>query len=168
MKLKAEIGSESCDVEIKLQDRRLIADVDGRAYDIEISEPEPNIYLFKREGRIYQAFVSPEASPTGEISVSVGNSQFNIRLIDPKRLHGAASDSAGTDGPAEIRTAMPGKIVRVLVETGEEVAKGQGVIVVEAMKMQNELKSPRNGIVKEILFGVDTTVSSGDVLVTID
>ena len=168
MKLKAEIGSGSQDVEIDVQDGRLAANVDGRTYDLEISEPEPNIYLFKKEGRIYEAFVSPELGPTGEVKVSIRNAQFDIRLIDPKRLRGAASDAAGADGPAEIRTAMPGKIVRVLVEVGEEVAKGQGIIVVEAMKMQNELKSPRQGIVNEILFGVEATVSSGDVLVTIE
>lgn len=167
MKLTAEIGSESFDLDITRQNGRLTANVNGRPYDLEISEPEPNIFLIKHEGRVYEAFVSPDGPPT-DVSVSIRNERFNIRLADRKRLRGAVSDTAGTEGPAEIKTAMPGKIVRILVEIGEEVSKGQGMIVVEAMKMQNELKSPRRGIVKEIMFGVEATVSSGDVLATIE
>jgi biotin carboxyl carrier protein len=63
---------------------------------------------------------------------------------------------------------MPGKVARVLVETGSSVEKGDGVVVVEAMKMQNELKSPKAGIVKEIQAEEGATVSAGDILATIE
>ena len=63
---------------------------------------------------------------------------------------------------------MPGKVVRVLVERGAEVEAGDGVIVVEAMKMQNELKAPKSGIVKEIRVTEGAAVSSGDILMTIE
>jgi biotin carboxyl carrier protein len=69
---------------------------------------------------------------------------------------------------AEIKTAMPGKVVRVLVEVGAQVAKGDGIIVVEAMKMQNELRSPKDGTVKDIRGSEGATVNPGEVLAIIE
>ena len=86
------------------------------------------------------------------------------RIIDPKRLRSAGDNHDHMDGRAEIKTAMPGKVVRILVESGAEVAKGDGIIVVEAMKMQNELKSPKDGIVREIRAADGDTVNAGEVL----
>jgi biotin carboxyl carrier protein len=63
---------------------------------------------------------------------------------------------------------MPGRVVRLLVEVGDEVAEGQGMVVIEAMKMQNELKSPKAGRVVRIGVGVGDTVGSGDVLVVVE
>ncbi len=63
---------------------------------------------------------------------------------------------------------MPGKVVRVLVEAGAEVSKGDGILVVEAMKMQNELKSPKDGTVREIRAADGQTVATGEVLATIE
>jgi biotin carboxyl carrier protein len=63
---------------------------------------------------------------------------------------------------------MPGKVVRVLVEAGQAVEAGQGLIVVEAMKMQNELKSPKSGTVAELRAANGSTVNAGDVLVVVE
>ena len=63
---------------------------------------------------------------------------------------------------------MPGKVVRILVEQGAEVKQGEGVIVVEAMKMQNEMKAPKDGIIKEIRVAEGATVNAGDILVVIE
>jgi len=63
---------------------------------------------------------------------------------------------------------MPGKVVRILLEAGSEVKKGDGVLVVEAMKMQNEMKSPKDGIVRELRSTEGSTVNAGDVLVVIE
>jgi biotin carboxyl carrier protein len=63
---------------------------------------------------------------------------------------------------------MPGRVVRLLVEVGEEVEEGQGVVVIEAMKMQNELKSPKAGLVIRVGAAVGDTVGSGDVLVVVE
>ncbi len=83
-------------------------------------------------------------------------------------MKSAAGAGANADGAAEIKTAMPGKLVRILVEVGAEVKQGDGVLVVEAMKMQNEMKSPKDGIVKEIRFEEGATVNAGDVLAIIE
>ena len=90
-----------------------------------------------------------------------------MKIIDPKRLRAAGNETEHGDGLAEIKTAMPGKVVRILVGIGSEVGKGDSVMVVEAMKMQNELKSPKAGTVKTIRAEEGATVAAGDVLATI-
>jgi biotin carboxyl carrier protein len=91
-----------------------------------------------------------------------------VTLVDPKRLRGAGAAGGSTDGLAEIKTLMPGKVVRLIAQPGDEVAKGDPVLVVEAMKMQNDLKSPKAGVVKEIRVVEGATVGSGDVLAVIE
>ncbi len=113
-------------------------------------------------------FVSPQKIAGELMQVRVGTNEFEISIIDPKRLRGKGSDAEHGDGSAEIKTAMPGKIVRVLAEQGAEIKQGESVIVVEAMKMQNEMKSPKDGIVKEIRFSVGSTVNAGDILAIIE
>ena len=161
MKLHAEVGDNKHDIEIERDGGKLFANVDGRAYQFDVSEPEPGVFLFKHDGRVYEAKVSGA-------HVRIGGSEYDVRLIDPKRLRGGGIDAEHSDGIAEIKTAMPGKVVRILVEAGAEVAKGDGVVVVEAMKMQNELKSPKAGVVKEIRVNEGGTVSAGDILATIE
>ena len=168
MKLQAQLNDKTHDVEITKENGTLFASVDGRQYELESSEPEPGVYLFKHEGRVYEAKVIAPGIAGGSTHVRIGSNEFDIRLIDPKRLRGAGAGYDQEDGIAEIKTAMPGKVVRVLVERGAEVQAGDGVIVVEAMKMQNELKAPKSGIVKEIRVTEGAAVSSGDILMTIE
>lgn len=168
MKLKAEIGEEKHEVEVKRDGKTVFAVVDDRKYELEVSEPEPGVFLFKNEGRVTEIFVSPQADPAAPVQVQTKGRSFDIKLIDPKRLRGSGAGSEHGEGAAEIRTAMPGKVVRLLLDVGSEVNKGDGVVVVEAMKMQNELKAPRGGTVKEIKVPEGATVAAGDVLVVIE
>lgn len=166
MKLQAEIGGEKHEVEIVRDGRSVTATVDGRRYDLDVSEPEKEVLLIKNASKVSQVFVSPKAG--SEFGVTIHGQAINVEIIDPKRLRGAGNDSEHAEGTAEIKTAMPGKVVRILVEAGAEVAKGDGIIVVEAMKMQNELKSPKDGIVKDIRAAEGDTVNAGDILVVIE
>ncbi|MBK8305210.1 MAG: biotin/lipoyl-binding protein [Chloracidobacterium sp.] len=110
-----------------------------------------------------EAFVSPDGK-----QVVVGGNEFEVEIADPKRLRSVGSESEYVDGVAEIKTAMPGKVVRILVKVGAAVEKGDGVIVVEAMKMQNEMKSPKTGTVTKINATEGDTVNAGDVLAVIE
>ena len=168
MKLQVDIGDNHHQVEIEHEDGKLHASVDGRKYDLEVSEPEPGIFLFKHDGKIYEASVARPSSTGQPTYVRIGSNEFDVRIIDPKRLRSAGSGGDHTDGVAEIRTAMPGKVVRILVNAGDQVEKGAGVVVVEAMKMQNELKAPKAGIVKEIRTQEGSTVAASEVLATIE
>jgi len=166
MKLQAELNNEKHNVEIRRDGDKVFAVVDGRSYELEASEPEPNVFLLKHDGKIYEVYVSPETQGTSH--VRIGDNEFDITVHDPKRLRGSGSGHEHGEGLAEIKTAMPGKVVRILVEPGAEIKKGDGVIVVEAMKMQNEMKSPKDGVVKEIRSSEGSTVNAGDVLAIIE
>jgi biotin carboxyl carrier protein len=168
MKLQAEIGDTKHQIEIHRDGDQMRAIIDGEAWDAEISEPEPNVFLIKRNGKIFEAIVTANASAGSAKTVNVNSHEIDVKLIDPKRLRGSGADADHAGGLAEVRSAMPGKIVRILQNAGAVVEKGDGVIVVEAMKMQNELKSPKAGSVKEIRVGEGETVSAGDVLVVIE
>lgn len=162
MKLNAQIADSSHEIEVKRDGGTVTATIDGRSYELEAAELEKGVYLLKHDNRVYEAYVSPDGM------VSIGGHQVEINISDPKRLRGGRGDAEHGDGQAEIKTAMPGKIVRILVAEGDEVEKGYGVIVVEAMKMQNEMKSPKAGTVKQINVAEGATVNAGDVLVTIE
>ena len=166
MKLKAEIGGRSLEVEIVRNGDSLSAVVDGRKYDLEVGEPLPGVYLFKNDGKVTEASVT---GTTKEIrKVGIGSNDFEIRIADPKQLRGSVYGGDSGEGSSQIKTAMPGKVVRILVNVGDEVSNGDGVIVVEAMKMQNELKSHRDGTIKEIRASEGENVNAGDVLVVIE
>jgi biotin carboxyl carrier protein len=164
MKLIAELNNEKHDVEFKRDGEKISASVDGREYALEASEVEPNVYLLKHENRIFQIYVLPGASSV----TTLGNHSFEIKISDPKRLRGAGAAAGAADGTIEIKTAMPGKVVRVVAEQGAEIKQGESVLVVEAMKMQNEMKSPKDGVVKEIRVAEGATVNAGDVLAVIE
>lgn len=99
--------------------------------------------------------------------VSVNGVVFHVEVFDPRSLRGRRGP-AETSGPQAVTAPMPGRVIRVLVEAGQEVAAGEGLIVVEAMKMQNEMKSPRAGRVGAVKTVDGATVSAGDVLVVIE
>lgn len=168
MKIQAEIGDDKLELEITREDKKVFARVDDHKYELEASEPEPNVFLLKNGGKIYQVYVSPQPNSDGRTDVTVGTNEFAVKLIDPKRLRGSGTDHEHGHGAAEIKTSMPGKVVRILASAGDAVEKGEGVIVVEAMKMQNEMKSPKGGVVKEIRVAENATVGAGDVLVVIE
>jgi biotin carboxyl carrier protein len=162
MKFIAEVNNEKHDIEIKRVGDAVFAEIEGRKYELEATQPESNVWLFKLDGKIFECHVGQNHG------VTIGNNEFDVKLIDPKRLRGSGNGDALADGIAEIRTAMPGKIVKVLVEIGDEVVAGDGVIIVEAMKMQNEMKAPKDGIIAEIRFSSGETVNAGDVLLVVE
>lgn len=107
--------------------------------------------------------------PRGELSLSSGPwVGVAARVIDP--LHRAAEKAASARpaGPIELKSPMPGKVVRSLVSIGTSVAAGQPVIVVEAMKMENELKAPRAGVIRELRASEGQAIDAGQTLVVFD
>ncbi len=168
MKLTAQINDNEQQVNIERKDSKVFAEIAERIYELELSVPESNIYLLKHAGKIYEVFVSPNKNKHEPIHVKVGTQEFEINLIDPKKLRGTFDAVGNAEGIAEIKTAMPGKVVRILLKENDEVKDGDGVIIIEAMKMQNEMKSPKDGTIKEIRFSEGDTVNAGDILVIIE
>ena len=170
MKLNAEIDGERVALEVKREGGRVSGEVGGRRYDLEAREVSAGVYLLIHEGRVYECRVGgePGASGRGALRVSVGAREYGITLTDPKHLRGAGGGAGEQGGLAQVKAPMPGKVVRVLVEAGQAVEAGEGMVVVEAMKMQNELKSPKSGTVAELRAEPGATVNAGDVLVVIE
>ena len=103
-----------------------------------------------------------EPGKDGKLTVLAGENLFPLELLDERRLRlRDATGKFSLEGPQRIDAPMPGKVVRVLVKAGDEVAEGQGLIVVEAMKMENELKSPKAGKVTELHAIEGQAVESG-------
>ncbi|MEO8051429.1 MAG: biotin/lipoyl-containing protein [Acidobacteriota bacterium] len=103
----------------------------------------------------------------GAGEVSVNGRVFRVDVFDPREQRGRRA-AAENSGPQAMTAPMPGRVIRVLVVAGQEVAAGEGLIVVEAMKMQNEMKSPRAGRVQAIKTAAGAAVSAGDVLLVIE
>ena len=99
--------------------------------------------------------------------VWVNGRQFSMEVFDPRDLQSGPGAKAN-HGRQEITASMPGKVIRVLVAQGDTVTEGQGLVVVEAMKMQNEMKSPRAGRVAEVRAQPDATVVAGEILIVVE
>ncbi|MBC8031040.1 MAG: acetyl-CoA carboxylase biotin carboxyl carrier protein subunit [Pyrinomonadaceae bacterium] len=173
MKLKAQLAGLEHDVSIELNAGTVgaSAEVDGRPYEVVVRELAKGQYLLLVDGRVYKARVDSRPGSRGAnglFDVAVGGHTHEITIVDPKRLRTGETTTAHSRGAAQIISPMPGKIVRVLVEPGAQVEAGEGVVVVEAMKMQNEMKAPKAGTVVSINAEVGATVSAGDVLAVIE
>ena len=165
VKLKAIIGDREMDLNVRIDGGTVRAEIDGRVYDLELHEPEPECYVFFRENEVHECRVSQ--SQDG-FDVSLRGRNHAVAIVDPKRLRSGQDSDRHHHGLAEITAQMPGKVVRVQIEAGATVEKGTGVIVVEAMKMQNEMKSPRAGVIVSINVKPGDTVNAGDVLAVIE
>ena len=137
---------------------------DAAARHADVESAEPGVYTILLDGRSYDAFV--EDTPSGMV-VSIEGHRFEIEARDPRRWS-RKSAGGGAGAVQSILSPMPGKVIRVLVAAGDEVTPGQGVIVIEAMKMQNELKSNRAGRVLTISAKEGATVSAGELLARIE
>ena len=167
MKLKVSNGEREEDLLLKLEEGRVLAEIGNRVYSLDVRETEPDGYLFFLNTNVHECRVSERAGAKDTFDVSVHGRSYEVTIVDPKRLRSAQNSDRHHHGVAEILAPMPGKIVRVHTEAGASVEKGAGVVVVEAMKMQNEMKSPRDGVVVSIKVKPGDTVNAGDVLAVI-
>ena len=167
MKLHASIADEFVEVELRREAERVIGVVDGRKYELDLRQTGLS-YILDSDGVIFDCRVDGQPRSGETVEVSVGTDRFAVTFTDPKRLSGSAEATGIGDGAARIVAPMPGKVVRVLVEVGAQVEAGAGVIVVEAMKMQNEMKSPKAGTISAVNVEVGATVNGGDVLAVIE
>ena len=130
--------------------------VEGEASVIEV---EPGVYSVLWNGRSYEARVRDGV-------VELRGRRYAVQVIDPREMKPGAAAHAG--GREELVATMPGKVVRLLVEEGAEVTAGQGIVVVEAMKMQNEMPAPRAGRVVLLQARAGETVAAGELLAAIE
>jgi acetyl/propionyl-CoA carboxylase alpha subunit len=135
--------------------------VDGCSVTVDARFLRPGVLSLLVEGRQYRCVLDGDG-------VVIDGRRFGFEMEDPRSLQGRRGGGAGTDGPRSVKSPMPGRVVRILVESGEDVEEGQAVVVIEAMKMQNELKSPKAGRVARVVVAVGDAVGSGAVLVVVE
>jgi biotin carboxyl carrier protein len=150
---------------------KLALTVNGAAHEIDLDhcdaqiiQPEPGVYSVLLGGRSYEARIE-EAD--GRLVVWIGGHRFEIEVHDPRHWSRQSGSLRG-EGRISVTAPMPGKIVRLLVAAGDTVEAGRGLIVVEAMKMQNEMKAPKAGRVVALTAREGATVAAGEVLATIE
>jgi len=165
MKFAAIFQGEQIELEFDWTQAGVVeAKIAKRRYTVEIRMVEPGVYWFNWKNQSFEISVTPHGEqyfvslPRGRVSVEMADARNALRRVTHH----------GVDGVAEIRTAMPGKVVKLLVAGGAEVRANQGLLVVEAMKMQNEVKSPKNGILRKLGVTEGAAVNSGDLLATIE
>jgi biotin carboxyl carrier protein len=145
-------------------DGRWSCRLDGREIEVDAVLVRPDVLSLRVGNAAYEVKAERVANDS---NLWVGSSRFAVEVRDPRSLRGRVR--AGDDhGPKRILAPMPGKVVRLLVREGDEVEPGTGVAVVEAMKMQNEIKSPKKGTVQKILVSEGTAVNAGDVLAIVE
>jgi biotin carboxyl carrier protein len=131
--------------------------------EADIQKVEPGVYSVLLNGRSYEVRVEDNASFT----IFLNGRSFEVEVRDPRRWTRSRS-KAGAQGRQNISAPMPGKIVRILIAPGDTVAAGQGLIVVEAMKMQNEMKASKGGVVVSVDVREGDTVNGGQLLAVIE
>jgi biotin carboxyl carrier protein len=168
MKLKAELAGQEHELILQRDGASVTAQVDGRHYSLEIQGSATGEYLLLEGTRVHNCRVETRPNQLETYVVHVAARSYEIQVTDPRRLRSAQSSGAHHHGSAEIIASMPGKVVRVMVEVGAQVEAGAGILVVEAMKMQNEMKAPKAGRVIELNADPGATVNVGDVLAVIE
>jgi len=136
--------------------------LDGRPVAVDAVEIAPNTLSILLDGQSFEINVTP--SPDGKLKLQTGSREFIAEVIDPRAWSGRRHGSVEAEGPQQIVAPMPGKVVRLLAREGDRVEAGQGLLVVEAMKMQNEIRSPKSGTVERVLAKEGQPVNAGDVL----
>jgi biotin carboxyl carrier protein len=138
--------------------------LDGREIEVDAVLARPDVLSLRIGNKAYEIKCERVAQ---DLHLWVGSARFAAEVRDPRSLRGRVR-AVDDHGPRKLTAPMPGKIVRLLMSQGAEVEAGAGVLVVEAMKMQNEIKSPKKGTIQKILVSEGAAVNAGDVLAIVE
>lgn len=162
MKYEVRISGKTRLVELERQGDGWQARLDGEADVADVVETAPNTFSILVSGQSHQISVTP--SSDGGLELVTGGFEFSAAVTDPRSWRGRRHGGAEAEGRQQIAAPMPGKIVRLLVKAGDAVEAGRGLLVIEAMKMQNEIRSPKSGTVERVLVREGQAVNAGEVL----
>jgi len=164
MTYEIAIGGKSYRLDLSQAEGRWSCRVDGREVEVDAVLARPNVLSLRIDNKAYEVKCERVG---GDVHIWVGSQRFAVDLRDPRSLRGRTR-AVDDHGPKKLTAPMPGKVVRILLTQGTDVEAGTGVLVVEAMKMQNEVKSPKKGTIQKILVSEGTAVNAGDVLAIVE
>jgi biotin carboxyl carrier protein len=136
--------------------------LDGQPIEADIIEIAPHTISILLDGRSYTLQITEPS--LGVLQLQTPFQEFTAEVADPRAWRGRTHGALQLVGRQHVAAPMPGKVVRVLVNVGDQVEAGQGLLVVEAMKMQNEIRSPKTGIIERLLAKEGQPVNAGEVL----
>jgi biotin carboxyl carrier protein len=165
VKFEVQIAGRARVVELARKSAAWRIALDGKEVDADVMEIAPGILSILLEGKSHEVRVTPGLN--GALKLQTGGFEFEAEIADPRAWRGRRHGSMEAEGRQEIVAPMPGKVVRVLVRAGEKVEAGQGLMVVEAMKMQNEVRSPKSGVVEKLMAKEGQAVNAGEGLAVI-
>lgn len=167
MKVNVEIAGRTHTVEAEQDAAGWRVTIDGTPVPVD-ARPLPGGWSLLVGGRSHD--VSVEDTGVGELAIHVSGQTLRVSVADPRpewpRKH--RGDAAAGAGTKAIVAPMPGRVVKVLTKPGERVVARQGLVVVEAMKMENELRAPRDGLVTEVRVKEGMSVEANMVLVVLE
>ena len=158
------IDGKNFRLDLNRADGRWSCRLDGRKVEVDAVLVRPDVLSLRIGNQAYEVKCERLG---GEMRLWMGSASFAAEVRDPRSLRGRGR-AVDDHGPKKLTAPMPGRIVRVLVRQGDEVEAGSGVLVMEAMKMQNEIKSPKKGMVQRILVSEGAAVNAGDVLAIVE
>ncbi|HLK52331.1 MAG TPA: biotin/lipoyl-containing protein [Candidatus Angelobacter sp.] len=139
--------------------------LDGREWPMDVVSVQGDMLSLLLDGKSYEV---KQETVGADANIVVGHERFSVSVRDPRSFRSRKRAGASEHGVKKITAPMPGKVVRILAAVGAQVEAGQSVIVIEAMKMQNELKAPKNGIVKKLNVTEGATVEAGQSLAEVE
>ena len=163
-KLAGPAGGRSVEVEVQLDPSGVVVTLDGRKarWDV-VPTPGGGFSVLRADGRHAEAV--PRAAGDGNVRVRVGAELVSLELLDELTAKAQAVAGKGSvRGTSELKAAIPGRVLRILVGPGDEVTHGQPLVVLEAMKMENDVRSPRDGVVRSVEVETGQAVGTGHVL----
>ncbi len=163
MRLQATVGGRTLAIELRPRPGGYGVWIDGRPAEADLVETGDGFTSLLLEGRSYELRV--EVAEDATVVDCASGGRVRVALASGAAVVGASA--RGGSGPARVTAPMPGRVVRVLVGPGDVVDAGQGLLVVEAMKMQNELRSPRKGRVQQVAVREGQAVETGALLVVV-
>jgi len=140
--------------------------VDGAKVDADAIQISPSTISILLDGQSFVVHVTPMRE--GRVKLQTGPHEYTAEVVDPRAWKGRKQSVVEAEGKQQIIAPMPGKLIRVLVKAGDVVEAGQGLAVIEAMKMQNEIKSPKNGVVERVVAKEGQNVSAGEILAWVE
>jgi biotin carboxyl carrier protein len=139
--------------------------VDDRDYAIDATNPVPGLYSLLVRGKVYSAAIWQRR---GRREVQLGQWSTSVEVIPAQSRRPSAKPAATRGGRQEITAPMSGRVVQVLVQPGQTVQEGESLVLIEAMKMETEIRAIAPGHVSDIQVAVDTAVEAGQLLVVIE
>jgi biotin carboxyl carrier protein len=155
-------GEETRIVELERDAGGWRVSLDGRPANVDAVEIAPHTFSILLDGQNFEFSVVQSAD--GKLKLQTGAQEFTCEAIDSRTWRGHRHGQVEAEGRQQVLAPMPGKVLRLLVKAGDHVEPGQGLFVIEAMKMQNEIRSPKSGTVERILITDGQRVNAGEIL----